>query len=729
MINIFNMCRNIFNVSAILLITVTVAYSLDKDAYKLSADNASLIDNNTYLATGDVLLEAKGITVKADSVKYFLDNGTLSAIGNVTLISGTKTINADEITYNIDNDTGRASNVTGYLDPDYYICAKSFEQTSKSTFNLKEARISACPGVIPDWSFYLYTGKLDLEGSAIANHITLDILNTPIIYSPRLSYPLSSKRKTGLLMPDIGISSTHGTFLLTKYFIAPDINYDFTVGLNLFTLSGVQPSAEFRYSLTEKSNFYVAGEWIHDFTDETQNNDRWSYILVNSYSPIDDVTISLNANEASDYLYARSYSEYSMSDHFRDNKENFYHLEAAVNYFSSFINVNIEYNKNTQYRDQLAGYQQNYTELLPTISLYKTIPILPFLVLAYDLSYERVTTQNRELAYDNSLQTSYTDKYNRFNTTVNLKTPIDLKLAVITPSVEIGYSLWHDYNNVFDKSLSKKDILGGIDILSPDMAQRYYASFGLSTAFRELYREYKYFTHTIFNTVSLNYLPELSPNNQVIGSSFDNLIPNGGVTYKMINYLTAKTWSHTITLSQGFDFIDDLRFTPLTINMITNVNDIFVNIFDMEFHYPDNLNEGYSEIQLLSNQLRFFVLKYFYVDTTYVHDNRVESYYNTSVSVSAGFKIWRIGGKVGATWQGDNKDGFSNLQSTSQGAGLTYNADCWSLGVEVVHDLYLTSFGSGQNLRDEYTIYISFSLKGLVESKLQFDTSTFTPLG
>ena len=728
MTNIIKACKCVFNISVILLVTTTVAYSLDKDAYKLSADNASLIDNNTYVAKGDVVLEANGVTVKADSVKYFLDNGTLNATGNVTLISGTKTISADEIVYNMDNNTGSASNVTGYLDPDYYICAKSFEQTSISTFNLKEARISACPGVIPDWSFYLYSGKLDLEGSAVANHITMDILNTPIIYSPRLSYPLASKRKTGLLMPELGISSTHGTFILAKFFIAPDINYDFTIGLNLFTLSGAQPSAEFRYALTEKSNFYASGEWIHDFTDETENDDRWSYILVNSYSPIDDITISLNANEASDYLYARSYSEFSMSNYFKNNKENFYHLEVAVNYFSNFINVNVEYNKNTQYRDQTIGYQKNYTELLPSISLYKTIPILPFLAVSYEISYERVTAQNKELRYDNSLLSNNTDQYNRFNTTVNLQTPIDLKLAIITPSVEVGYSLWHDYNKEFNKSLAIKDTLGGIDILNPHMAQRYYASFGLSTAFRELYREYKYFTHTIFNTVSLNYLPELSPNNQVISSSFDNLIPNGGITYKMINYFNAKTWNHTITLSQGFDFIDALKFTPLTVNMITNINDIFINIFDMEFSYSDSVNKGHSEILFLSNQLRFFVLKYLYVDTTYVHDNRVESFYNTSISVSGGFKIWRIGGSASATWQGDNNNGFSNLKSTSQGAGLTYNADCWSIGVEVVHDLYITSFGSGQNLRDEYTIYISFSLKGLVDSKLQFDTSTFAPI-
>ncbi len=728
MINIIKHCKNIFTVTIILLITANVAHSLDKDAYKLSADNASLIDNNTYMATGDVLLEANGITVKADSVKYFLDNSTLNATGNVTLISGTKTINADEITYNIDNDTGRASNVTGYLDPDYYICAKSFEQTSLSTFNLEEARISACPGVIPDWSFYLYSGKLDLEGSATANHITMDILNTPILYSPRLSYPIASKRKTGLLMPGLGISSTHGTFLLAKYFIAPDINYDFTIGLNVFTSSGAQPSAEFRYSLTEKSNFYAAAEWIHDLTDETQNDDRWNYVLVNSYSPIDDLTISLNANEASDYLYARSYSTYSMSEYFKNNKENYYHLEAAINYFSSYINVNVEYSKNTQYRDQRVGYQKNYTELLPTISLYKTIPVLPFLVLSYDVSYERVSTQNKELGYDNTLLSNDLDKYNRLNTTFDIKAPIDLKLAVITPSVEIGYSLWHNYNKEFDKTLEKKDLLGGINILNPHMAQRYYASFGLSSAFRELYREYKYFTHTIFNTVSLNYLPELSPNNQIINSSFDNLIPNGGITYKMINYFTAKTWNHTITLSQGFDFIDALEFTPLTINMITNVNDIFINIFDMEFSYSESINKGHSEIMFLSNQLRFFVLKYFYADTTYVHDNRVDSFYNTSISVSAGFKIWRIGGKASATWQGDNKDGFSNLKSTSQGVGLSYHADCWSIGIDVVHDLYTTSFGSGQNLKDEYTIYLAFSLKGLIDSKLQFDTSTFTPV-
>ena len=45
-------------------------------------------------------------------------------------------------------------------------------------------------------------------------------------------------------MPNIGYDETMGAIGNFQYFIAPDINYDFTIGLGLYSERGVQEQFE-----------------------------------------------------------------------------------------------------------------------------------------------------------------------------------------------------------------------------------------------------------------------------------------------------------------------------------------------------------------------------------------------------------------------------------------------------------------------------------------------------
>ena len=58
-------------------------------------------------------------------------------------------------------------------------------------------------------------------------------------------------------MPNIGYDETMGAMGNFQYFIAPDVNYDFTIGLGLYSERGVQEQFEADMLTLMKVNFML----------------------------------------------------------------------------------------------------------------------------------------------------------------------------------------------------------------------------------------------------------------------------------------------------------------------------------------------------------------------------------------------------------------------------------------------------------------------------------------
>jgi LPS-assembly protein len=75
----------------------------------------------------------------------------------------------------------------------------------------------------------------------------LTFFNVPILPIPSMSFPLSDKRKSGLLPPTIGVDSINGVEYRQPYYwdIAP--NRDATLYPRVMSKRGVEMGGEFRY--------------------------------------------------------------------------------------------------------------------------------------------------------------------------------------------------------------------------------------------------------------------------------------------------------------------------------------------------------------------------------------------------------------------------------------------------------------------------------------------------
>ncbi|SER75888.1 LPS-assembly protein [Giesbergeria anulus] len=160
----------------------------------------------------------------------------------------------------------------------------------------------------PAWMLRADTIHLDMdEEVGRAQGAVLEFQGVPILPLPRISFPLSDKRKSGLLPPTIGINSTNGMEYVQPYYwnIAP--NRDATFKGAIMTKRGVQAGAEFRYL---EPNYH--GELRGDFlpADRLRQDNRWSYGIKhqgNMATPLGGLGLNLSLDRVSDDYYWRDF--------------------------------------------------------------------------------------------------------------------------------------------------------------------------------------------------------------------------------------------------------------------------------------------------------------------------------------------------------------------------------------------------------------------------------------
>ena len=167
----------------------------------------------------------------------------------------------------------------------------------------------------PDWILRAERLELDqVEDIGVARGAVLEFKGVPILPVPYISFPLSDKRKSGLLPPTLGIDSVNGLEYSQPYYwnIAP--NRDATLEAALITKRGVRAGGEFRY-LEPTYRGRLLGDVLP--SDRLRDRNRWSYALEHSASvgtPIGGIGVNLNIRRVSDDNYWRDLGRGTQGD-------------------------------------------------------------------------------------------------------------------------------------------------------------------------------------------------------------------------------------------------------------------------------------------------------------------------------------------------------------------------------------------------------------------------------
>lgn len=190
---------------------------------------------------------------------------------------------------------------------------------------IHNATLTSCrrqpgPSWMPDWILRATSISMDSEEDVgVAEGAVLSFKGVPILPIPSLSFPLSDKRKSGLLPPTMVVDNVNGFEVSQPYYwnIAP--NRDATFTPTVMSKRGVSLGSEFRYLEAD-----YAGQLRLDLmpSDQLRDSNRWGLgyqhqgIFKNELtSGLADngMALNLNLNRVSDDNYWRDFSRSSAS--------------------------------------------------------------------------------------------------------------------------------------------------------------------------------------------------------------------------------------------------------------------------------------------------------------------------------------------------------------------------------------------------------------------------------
>lgn len=168
-------------------------------------------------------------------------------------------------------------------------------------YRLGNATYSTCSPERRDW--YLRARDIELDyndETGEATGSTIYFKDTPIFHWPWLTFPLNNKRRTGLLAPTFGQSTTSGLELTVPWYwnIAP--NLDATIAPRVLTRRGLQLNTEFRY-LERAYNGEARFEYLPN--DQIAGIDRKAWSLLHNHALAPGLAGNLAINGVSDYAY------------------------------------------------------------------------------------------------------------------------------------------------------------------------------------------------------------------------------------------------------------------------------------------------------------------------------------------------------------------------------------------------------------------------------------------
>jgi LPS-assembly protein len=276
--------------------------------------------NQETVVEGQAEMRKPGTVVHADRLEYNAQTDRAQATGNVRINRGGNVFEGSKLDLEVDAFRGF------FLEPRYqFLQNDAHGDASRADFldsqrtEVQNATYTTCrrkpgPSWMPDWVLRAANISFDTEEDVgVAHGAYLEFKGVPILPVPALSFPLSDKRKSGILPPTFGVDSVNGTELSVPYYwnIAP--NMDATITPSFMTARGVDIGTEFRYleptySGVLRANYMPA--------DKLRGADRWGAVLTQTgtvATGVGALNYSLNINRVSDDNYWRDFPRASGS--------------------------------------------------------------------------------------------------------------------------------------------------------------------------------------------------------------------------------------------------------------------------------------------------------------------------------------------------------------------------------------------------------------------------------
>ena len=269
--------------------------------------------DDRVILTGNAQVRRLDSIIKGDRIDYLQSTGEADVRGNGLIIRDGNLVRGPHLRYNVDSQTGLIEQ------PQFWLAgsggvgqADEAEILSRQHMRLKNLRYSGWTGPDPAW--YIQSSRVDLyldENEGSARNGVLYFKDTPILYSPYLTFPLGKDRKSGFLIPTYGSSSNGGIEITTPYYLNLAPNYDATLYPRFLSKRGLLLGTELRH-LSERSHSELFGTYI--MRDRETGDKRWMYSVQHTHTLGAGFSAYLDARRVSDDDYFRDFSSFGLTD-------------------------------------------------------------------------------------------------------------------------------------------------------------------------------------------------------------------------------------------------------------------------------------------------------------------------------------------------------------------------------------------------------------------------------
>lgn len=230
-------------------VRLQLSRSIEPTRIEVATDRAILSRDSDSVFSGNVEVSYGERSIMADEVRYDPETGRLDASGNVRYADPRIELSGSRGEFATGDDRGDFVSASFRLPAqDGRGNAERIWTRDNNVVELRDVSYTTCPDDDDDWM--LLAPELTLnrdKGIGVGRHVQLRFMGVPILYTPWLSFPVSEKRKTGLLVPDIGRSDRSGTDLGVPVYWNMAPNYDAIITPRLLSKRGVQMNTDFRY--------------------------------------------------------------------------------------------------------------------------------------------------------------------------------------------------------------------------------------------------------------------------------------------------------------------------------------------------------------------------------------------------------------------------------------------------------------------------------------------------
>ncbi|GMR00734.1 MAG: LPS-assembly protein LptD [Gammaproteobacteria bacterium] len=287
---------------------------------EISADFTESSGDGSTSLDGNVIIERHLMRVTADHANYDKQKDEIYFSGNVHIDTENISLDADNGAVNInktgtdDSTQGEFNNIKFFI-PDSNMKGRaevihggekdgSADSTNYSTLN--NASITSCDLFDPDWLISADEIQLNHdEEYGTADDVVIRFKDVPFMYVPYMEFPTSDKRRSGLLFPEFGTSSSRGIELAVPWYwnIAP--NQDAVLTPRYMEKRGLELGGDYRY-LTRSTSGELKGAYLNN--DKIIQQERYQYRYLQRSRILSNLIFDVDVQDISDSEYFNDFS-------------------------------------------------------------------------------------------------------------------------------------------------------------------------------------------------------------------------------------------------------------------------------------------------------------------------------------------------------------------------------------------------------------------------------------